>query len=248
MVRFFTVVSFCVALGICHEGSAQILRGRQRSYQQAPQASPPPGTTPPPAGSPSTPSRPNQPTPAGSPPKNPTPGDKPWYQCDDCGNPDCKGEGPCEKVNEPKITQSGGPDCTTRDCVEIKNRAVGDLPSVPGTYTPFYKECIKFNGTVKIPHHVLNKQDELLFAKKSYAVDCCKFTVCVVQCCCTTTTKGCDLRPLQVKLEACIRQNGLIDVYVLNVPGMPERWVYLMGIGLNDLRTQFSEFPGFKAN
>jgi hypothetical protein len=96
-----------------------------------------------------------------------------------------------------------------------------------------------------VPHYVLNKADTLVFAKKGYSSPCCTYQVCVVECCCTTTTKGCALHERDVQLQACIRQNDLIDVYVLNVPGMPKRWVRYMGISLNELRGHFRQFPGF---
>jgi len=256
MVRILTVIVVFAAIGICRESSAQILRGRQRSFVQAPQQQPPPAPpanpvppsrSVPPGGPPGAP--PNQPTPAapGTPTGNPpgTPG-KPWYECEDCApTTECKGEGPCEKDNPPKIVKSDGPGCETTTCVPVDNKPDGELPSVPGTYTPFYKKCVDFTGKLDVPHYVLNKADTLMFAKKSYSSPCCTYQVCVVECCCTTTTKGCALHERDVQLQACIRQNDLIDVYVLNVPGMPKRWVRYMGISLNELRGHFRQFPGF---
>jgi hypothetical protein len=205
----------------------------------------PPGQPLHPGGPPGQPARPNQPTPPVPGSNTPTTG-KPWYECDDCGTPtDCKGEGPCQTVNEPKITKSDGPDCETTKCVPVENKPEGELPSIDGGHTLFYRKCVKFEGTVNVPHYVLNKKDTLVFAKRSYSSQCCTFAVCVVECCCTTTKRECDLRPRKVTLEACIRQTGEIDVYVLDVPGMPKRWVLLLGISVNELQQRHREFPGF---
>jgi len=258
-----TIVVVCITFSLCRETSAQIMRGRQRSYVQAPFQQPPPTRptppnrpVPPAPGTPTSPTPPGSPVPPGTPttPNRPTPAvpgtprtpDKPWYECEDCGTTtDCKGEGPCAKENPPTITKSDGPGCETTICVPVPNKPEGELPSVEGNHTLFYRKCVKFEGNVQVPHYVLDKKDTLLFAKRSYSSPCCTFQVCVVECCCTNTTKDCALRERKVALEACIRQTGEIDVYVLDVPGMPKRWVLLLGITLDELRRQHSAFPGF---
>jgi hypothetical protein len=44
------------------------------------------------------------------------------------------------------------------------------------------------------------------------------------------------------ELQACIRQNGHVDLYVLNVPGMPSRWVYLLDAPLERVQQEFEGF------
>jgi len=259
-----TIVVVCITFSLCRETSAQIMRGRQRSYVQAPFQQPPPTRptppnrpVPPPPGTPTSPTPPGRPVPPGTPttPNQPTPAvpgtprtpDKPWYECEDCGTTtDCKGEPPCRQgENKPEIKPSEDKDCTSTVCVPVDNKPIDTLPSADGTYLPFYKRCLPFKADVDVPHYILNKADTLVFAKKIYSSPCCAYQVCVVECCCTTTTKKCDLRKRNCNLSICQRQNDHIDVYVEDVPGMPKRWVLYMDVTLDQLRNSLPDFRGF---
>jgi hypothetical protein len=181
-----------------------------------------------------------QPQPA---PRNAAPdGDKPFYRCDDCDNPDCKGEGKCEIYNPPKITRSGGPGCEGQPRCEVrKNPAVGHLPTLPGVKTDFYKRCIGFKAQVDVPHIVKDSREFLEFGRQKYSVDCCEFEVCVVTCCCTVDKDHCKLAPYNADLRACIRYDNIVDIYVEGVPGMPERWVLAQGLSLDEAKAKFGQ-------
>jgi len=152
--------------------------------------------------------------------------------------------GECKKENIPIIVPGSDADCDgSKNCVDKNNPQIGYLSVIPGITIPFYKCCKDFHGRADIPVIVKNVREEYIFGKQRYGEKCCEYDVCVVTKCCCIDTKKCELRNKEVTLRACIRQNGNVDVYVINEPGFPAAWVLYLDLPLNEYKAKFPHGP-----
>jgi hypothetical protein len=147
---------------------------------------------------------------------------------DDCTNPpriiykpyNCPPTEDCKPI---EVTITPGP---KPDCVEI----------------PFYCKCIDFKFTEKVPVRVIECEEIIRF--KDYTIDlkCCEITVCVPCERCIVKREKCELRPLEVKIHACRRtKDKTIDVYALDVPGMPTNYVLHLRMSEDEFK---KAYPG----
>ena len=157
--------------------------------------------------------------------------------CEECGTSTCNG---CKKgLNEPEI--ENGHACSTEDCEDIEVKMDGELERVCEE-TPFYTKCCPVEAHAPVPVIVCKKIETLQFKTHRVSSDpCCAFTVCVPCKKCWKTEKKCELRKTKAKLEVCLRQSGTVDVYVLNVPGMPTKWLWLQDAELESARQQIGK-------
>jgi hypothetical protein len=147
-------------------------------------------------------------------------------QCEGCtGTPDTPPHN-CTPVVAPKPHPD--PSCMTKECKPIKIvMNGGDLPRINGNNYPACVEKRPATGTVKVPTEICDTHQTIEIGHRTFESKCCKFTVCVpVQECCVEKVR-CGLHPRHSRLELCIKPDGRIDVYVLDVPGMPRGWVSL---------------------
>lgn len=150
--------------------------------------------------------------------------------CQSCNDPKCNGCPP--GVNKPVITSSGGLDCKGEDCISIEPPVVGKLECVKDKI-PFYVRCVQFRAHVPVPVLICRETETIEFKTVDVVAEpCCKFRVCVPCRKCVKCEKTCELRSKEADLRICIRPNGNIDIYVLNVPGMPTEWLLVNDFGL----------------
>lgn len=150
--------------------------------------------------------------------------------CQSCNDPKCNGCPP--GVNRPVLTSTGGPDCKAEECIDIEPPVVGKLECVKDK-VPFYVRCIPFRAPVPVPVLICRETETIEFKTVEIAAErCCKYRVCVPCKKCVTCEKTCELRTKEADLRVCIRPNGNIDIYVLNVPGMPTEWLLVNDFGL----------------
>jgi len=169
---------------------------------------------------------------------------KPCNPCGDGTTPVPGGQ--CKKDNPVELeTIPNHPDCTDRkDCKPVHNPQKGELETVRNKPTGFYLCCKDFQGTTAIPVIVIDAREELLFGKQTYGDKCCKYTVCVVTECCCIETKKCANKNKHVNMQACLRHDGdTVDVYVVNEPGFPVRWVLHLGLTKAEYKTKFPNGP-----
>jgi len=159
---------------------------------------------------------------------------KPCVGCapDGGGNPNPGGK--CLiGLNLPEITSGSLPNCDgpPTPTVTTDNTPQGQLPVVDGPREEFYSVCRPFDGRAYVP--VLKKylREEYIFDKYKVTLPCCIYEVCVVHGCYCIDTRKCELQERDVKLNVCFRKSGdIVDVYVVDQPGMPKRWVLHLGI------------------
>ena len=119
----------------------------------------------------------------------------------------------------------------------------GDFERVPGTVLGYYDFEISFHGPTKVPVIQQNGEYQLVFKKLRFSKDCCDIEVCVPCRHDLHVTGGvcrADTRVVQLVARR-VRKTGAIDIYAVNVPGMPKE--YLIHRNLT-LAAAHAEFPG----
>jgi hypothetical protein len=90
---------------------------------------------------------------------------------------------------------------------------------------PFYGKPVSFKFEVEIPKIVETCRETWRFETINIILPCCTVYACVPCEKVFTKTKECKKVKRLSELEASRREDGTIDVYVLNVPGMPSKYV-----------------------
>lgn len=117
--------------------------------------------------------------------------------------------------------------------VLIDNTPLGELLTLDETHS-FYDRTVDLKATLALPALVNRTTEEILFEKRKFKSACCEYEVCVPVERSETKTVDCRLYSREVEVRVCYRsasnEEKPVDVYVLNVPGMPPEWVYLKNI------------------
>lgn len=144
--------------------------------------------------------------------------------------PECK-----KGLNLPEVKTTG--ECHgTEKCTPIEVHVNGYLPEYPGDLLKFYKHCYVVTAIVPVPVIEVKQVERCDFKKYTYKVGydkdhkCCEVTVCVPCQSCLVDTKVCVIKDLPEKVQICERQDGSFDVYVLDAPGMPQKWLLYVSI------------------
>jgi hypothetical protein len=160
--------------------------------------------------------------------------------------PACDGNPPAGNVNCTPILTPRPERCPPGKeiCTKINvPPTTGKLPSYDGGKTLYCKQTIKGKANIDVPVEVVFQQQTFKFGTITIPLPCCDVTICVPCEECWIPTKRCELRSLPQTLEFCIRYDDRIDVYALDVPGMPNR--YLVHLGLT--RDRFQQlFPNIQ--
>ncbi|SFI18303.1 hypothetical protein [Planctomicrobium piriforme] len=141
------------------------------------------------------------------------------------------GSGPCtpackKGLNLPEVKGECGNPKT--DCKPITPEIDHNI-TTRDEHIPFYKKCIDIKGYVPIPVLLKKTVEKCEFKKITYKIDCCEITVCVPCQKCVTISKDCvqELSKEKYDIRVCYRYTDptIIDVYVLNAPGLPKEWL-----------------------
>jgi hypothetical protein len=100
-------------------------------------------------------------------------------------------------------------------------------PALPGNCIeiPFYGKPVTFKATTKVPVIVVECEEIIEFKDITIRFKCCDVKVCIPCRKCWKKTERCVETDVEVNLEALRRRDQTIDVYALNVPGLPKRFV-----------------------
>ena len=129
-------------------------------------------------------------------------------------------------------------------CVTIPVEYEPGMPDDKPTYIPFYKICKQFNDKVCVPAISTQIIEDIEFTTVCISLPCCDITVCVPCKRCEITSKQCVVTEKELKLEACLRRDGLVDVYVLGgVPQLPKKWVLDPRITLDAYKLKYKNGP-----
>lgn len=107
---------------------------------------------------------------------------------------------------------------------------------------PYYGKPVAFKADVKVPVAVTECLETIEFKDIYLHVGLCVVRVCVPCAICTDKVERCEERTRpEVAVEAYRRRDNCIDVYALNVPGLPKKFILHPRITEDDYK---KEFPG----
>lgn len=146
--------------------------------------------------------------------------------------PECK-----KGKNDPVVTSKCPPG--SEDCKPIPIEVVPGIEKIE-TDEKFYVKCDNYEAKVPVPVLEVKKTERCEFKKYTYSVDCCEITVCVPCKRCVTESKKCvtKISDKPQKIRICERRDGTVDVYVLDVPGMPKQWLLYMEASLATVKAE----------
>ena len=119
---------------------------------------------------------------------------------------------------------------------------------IPRTLTPINSTCVcydfygppkMFQSMVEVPVIREECRETWKFETIHIPLPCCTVTVCVPCEKCFTKSKVCVKEKKTSKLEAYMREDKTIDVYVLDVPGMPTKYVERLMLGETEYKNIF---------
>lgn len=143
--------------------------------------------------------------------------------------------GPCTpecKVgkNAPVVEPVNSAECpNSEECKPIDVPIDLNIPTETTT-EHFYVDCKEDAAHVPVPVIVQKTTEVCKFKQVEYTVKCCKIKVCIPCERCEKKTTKCEVRVSteKQKIKVCKRRDGTYDVEVLDVPGMPKRWLLYM--------------------
>lgn len=148
---------------------------------------------------------------------------------DDCINPpriihkpyNCPPSEVCKPIPV-VITPGPGP-----DCVEI----------------PFYGKPVAFKHKAKVPVVLIECEEVIRFMDYTIDLKCCEIKLCVPCERCIVKREKCVEQEKEVSIEAFRRRDGTIDVYALNVPGLPTKFVLRLKMSESDFKAAYPGHP-----
>lgn len=137
---------------------------------------------------------------------------------------------------------------TPSNCPVVRNEC-----DIPFTVTPiqqpvcqthaFYGPSQKFQDVVNVPVLVETCTEVIKFETVAINLQCCTVSVCVPCKKITEKTQACTSLPKKIDLESFRRKDGMIDVYALNVPGMPTKYVQRQKMSEDEYKVVFRGAP-----
>jgi hypothetical protein len=107
----------------------------------------------------------------------------------------------------------------------------------------FYGPKKDFKGDVEVPILQEVRRESWNFKTISVPIPCCTIFVCIPYEKCWTSTKECQSKLMKVDLEAYMREDRTIDVYVLNVPSLPRMYIQRQKLSEADYLRHFPGAP-----
>jgi hypothetical protein len=107
----------------------------------------------------------------------------------------------------------------------------------------FYGPKKDFKGEVEVPIVLEVRRESWNFKTVSVPIPCCTIFVCIPYEKCWTITKECQSKLTKVDLEAYMREDRTIDVYVMNVPGLPRMYIQRQKLTESQYLTHFPGAP-----
>lgn len=112
-------------------------------------------------------------------------------------------------------------------------------PDINCVKKPAYQECKSEKRKVKVPETKEICEEFLKFKNIDVPFPCCKVQVCVPCAICVKKSKVCEPVIKEITVEICKRWDNSFDVYAINVPGMPTKYVLELAVKQGDLDTKF---------
>lgn len=150
------------------------------------------------------------------------------------------GSGRCKDdcTNQPRITYHPENCPPTQVCKPI-GVTITPSPEPECVNIPFYGKPISSKQKVKVPVHYMECEEVIRFEDYTINLKCCSITVCVPCEVCQVKREKCVEQEREVAIEAYRRRDQTIDVYALNVPGLPTKYVLRLKMSEPDFKTAY---------
>jgi len=160
--------------------------------------------------------------------------------------PPCDGGGTppnvtCEIRIIKQINCPAGPKMCTP--IPFDSTLVGKLIEIDGGTLPFYKAKSFAKGDVSIPVQKKTTVETIEFGTVTITLPCCEVEICIPCKFCKQDVFVCDTKKELIDIEVAVRQDGTIDVYALNVKGMPKRYVAFLAMSPDAFKKAFPNVP-----